>query len=93
MSILVQVPKDVVFISLHGLKGGVWLFSFITFFFINVFVVFSVQRVLEQRVTAVLDKLLVKPSLVKLPSMEEGGLLLVSIIFTSCLHYYHPSAA
>ena len=36
------------------------------------------QRVLEQRVTALLDKLLVKPSLVNLPSIEEGGLLLVS---------------
>jgi hypothetical protein len=36
------------------------------------------QRVLEQRVTALLDKLLVKPSLVNLPPMEEGGLLLVS---------------
>ncbi|GMY23754.1 exocyst complex component SEC10b [Fagus crenata] len=35
-----------------------------------------VQRVLEQRVTALLDKLLVKPSLVNLPSIEEGGLLL-----------------
>ncbi|KAJ7962462.1 exocyst complex component sec10 [Quillaja saponaria] len=35
-----------------------------------------VQRVLEQRVTALLDKLLVKPSLVNVPPMEEGGLLL-----------------
>lgn len=35
------------------------------------------QRVLEQRVTALLDKLLVKPSLVNLPPIEEGGLLLV----------------
>ncbi|XP_011023274.1 PREDICTED: LOW QUALITY PROTEIN: exocyst complex component SEC10-like [Populus euphratica] len=35
-----------------------------------------VQRLLEQRVTALLDKLLVKPSLVNLPPMEEGGLLL-----------------
>ncbi|XP_054802441.1 exocyst complex component SEC10b [Prosopis cineraria] len=35
-----------------------------------------VQRVLEQRVTAVLDKLLLKPSLVRLPTMAEGGLLL-----------------
>ncbi|EXB51622.1 Exocyst complex component 5 [Morus notabilis] len=35
-----------------------------------------VQRVLEQRVTALLDKLLVKPSLVNPPPMEEGGLLL-----------------
>ncbi|XVF88163.1 hypothetical protein PTKIN_Ptkin19aG0028300 [Pterospermum kingtungense] len=35
-----------------------------------------VQRVLEQRVTALLDKLLVKPSLVNPPTMEEGGLLL-----------------
>ncbi|KAI4328838.1 hypothetical protein L6164_021163 [Bauhinia variegata] len=35
-----------------------------------------VQRVLEQRVTALLDKLLVKPPLVNLPTMEEGGLLL-----------------
>ncbi|XP_042506058.1 exocyst complex component SEC10b-like isoform X2 [Macadamia integrifolia] len=35
-----------------------------------------VQRVLEQRVTALLDKLLVKPSLVNLPPVEQGGLLL-----------------
>ncbi|KAI5345697.1 Hypothetical predicted protein [Prunus dulcis] len=35
-----------------------------------------VQRVLEQRVTALLDKLLVKPSLVNIPPIEEGGLLL-----------------
>ncbi|XVE84717.1 hypothetical protein DITRI_Ditri17bG0035800 [Diplodiscus trichospermus] len=35
-----------------------------------------VQRVLEQRVTALLDKLLVKPSLVNPPPVEEGGLLL-----------------
>nr|DAD48679.1 TPA_asm: hypothetical protein HUJ06_018616 [Nelumbo nucifera] len=35
-----------------------------------------VQRVLEQRVTAVLDKVLVKPSLVNLPPVEKGGLLL-----------------
>lgn len=35
-----------------------------------------VQRVLEQRVTALLDKLLLKPSLVNPPPMEEGGLLL-----------------
>lgn len=42
------------------------------------------QRVLEQRVTALLDKLLVKPSLVNPPPMEEGGLLLVSRI-TKCV--------
>ncbi|KAG9442843.1 hypothetical protein H6P81_018697 [Aristolochia fimbriata] len=35
-----------------------------------------VQRVLEQRVSTILDKLLVKPSLVNLPPVEEGGLLL-----------------
>lgn len=35
-----------------------------------------VQRVLEQRVTTLLDKLLIKPSLVNPPPMEEGGLLL-----------------
>ncbi|KAI4364714.1 hypothetical protein MLD38_020769 [Melastoma candidum] len=35
-----------------------------------------VQRVLEQRVTAILDRLLMKPSLVNLPPIEEGGLLL-----------------
>ncbi|XP_043714993.1 exocyst complex component SEC10b-like isoform X2 [Telopea speciosissima] len=35
-----------------------------------------VQRVLEQRVTALLDKLLMKPSLVNLPPVEQGGLLL-----------------
>ncbi|KAF5182264.1 Exocyst complex component [Thalictrum thalictroides] len=35
-----------------------------------------VQRVLEQRVTALLDKLLVKPSLVNLPPVDQGGLLL-----------------
>ncbi|KAF7826100.1 exocyst complex component SEC10b [Senna tora] len=34
-----------------------------------------VQRVLEQRVTALLDKLLVKPTTVNLPSTAEGGLL------------------
>ena len=38
------------------------------------------QRVLEQRVTTLLDKLLIKPSLVNPPTMEEGGLLLVSSI-------------
>ncbi|GFY92489.1 exocyst complex component sec10 [Actinidia rufa] len=35
-----------------------------------------VQRVLEQRVTTLLDKLLIKTSLVNPPTMEEGGLLL-----------------
>ncbi|KAK7275490.1 hypothetical protein RIF29_16609 [Crotalaria pallida] len=35
-----------------------------------------VQRVLEQRITSLLDKLLVKPSLVNIPSMKEGGLIL-----------------
>ncbi|XP_073007870.1 exocyst complex component 5-like [Typha latifolia] len=35
-----------------------------------------VQRVLEQRVTSILDKLLVKPSLANLPPIEEGGLIL-----------------
>ncbi|CAO2820197.1 unnamed protein product [Amaranthus hypochondriacus] len=34
-----------------------------------------VQRVLEQRVTALLDKLLRKPSLLHPPPLEEGGLL------------------
>ncbi|XP_058075146.1 exocyst complex component SEC10b-like isoform X2 [Magnolia sinica] len=34
-----------------------------------------VQRVLEQRVTTVLDKLLVKPSLLNIPPVDEGGLL------------------
>lgn len=46
------------------------------------------QRVLEQRVTAILDKLLVKPSLVNLPPMEEGGLLLVSRITNVKLHSF-----
>ncbi|XP_008807526.1 exocyst complex component 5 [Phoenix dactylifera] len=40
-----------------------------------------VQRVLEQRVTAILDRLLVKPSLVNLPPVEQGGLLLYLRIF------------
>ncbi|XP_020571289.1 exocyst complex component 5 [Phalaenopsis equestris] len=35
-----------------------------------------VQRVLEQRVTTILDKLLIKPSLVNLPPVEHGGLLI-----------------
>eukprot|EP00252_Welwitschia_mirabilis_P014977 TRINITY_DN33064_c0_g1_i1.p1 TRINITY_DN33064_c0_g1~~TRINITY_DN33064_c0_g1_i1.p1 ORF type:complete len:834 (-),score=193.38 TRINITY_DN33064_c0_g1_i1:189-2690(-) len=35
-----------------------------------------VQRVLEQRVSAVLDRLLPKPSLANPPPIEEGGLLL-----------------
>ncbi|KAJ8435918.1 hypothetical protein Cgig2_013265 [Carnegiea gigantea] len=34
-----------------------------------------VQRVLEQRVTSLLDKLLPKPSLVHPPALEDGGLL------------------
>lgn len=34
-----------------------------------------VQRVLEQRVTALLDKLLEKPSLMNPPPIEEGGIL------------------
>jgi len=34
-----------------------------------------VQRVLEQRVTTILDKILIKPSLAALPPLEEGGLL------------------
>lgn len=38
----------------------------------------AVQRVLEQRVAAVLEKLLVKPPLGNLPPVEEGGALLVS---------------
>ncbi|PHT55132.1 Exocyst complex component SEC10 [Capsicum baccatum] len=35
-----------------------------------------VQRVLEDRVPKLLEKLLLKPSLVSLPPMEEGGLIL-----------------
>ncbi|XP_010453306.1 PREDICTED: exocyst complex component SEC10 [Camelina sativa] len=35
-----------------------------------------VQRVLEQRVTGILDKILAKPSLMSPPSVQEGGLLL-----------------
>lgn len=37
-----------------------------------------VQRVMEDRVPNLLEKLLVKPSLVNSPPMEDGGLLLVS---------------
>jgi len=37
----------------------------------------SMQRVLEQRVTALLDKLLEKPSLMNPPPIEEGGILAV----------------
>lgn len=39
-----------------------------------------VQRVLEDRVPKLLEKLLLKPSLVSPPPMEEGGLILVSNI-------------
>ncbi|XP_010536964.1 PREDICTED: exocyst complex component SEC10 [Tarenaya hassleriana] len=35
-----------------------------------------VQRVLEQRVTGILDKILVKPSLMNPPPVQDGGLLL-----------------
>jgi hypothetical protein len=35
-----------------------------------------VQRVLEQRVTGILDKILAKPSLMSPPPVQEGGLLL-----------------
>ncbi|CAL4911040.1 unnamed protein product [Urochloa decumbens] len=34
-----------------------------------------VQRVLEQRVTTILDRILIKPSLASLPPLEEGSLL------------------
>jgi hypothetical protein len=37
-------------------------------------------------VTAILDKLLVKPSLVNLPPIQEGGLQLVSLGFINILH-------
>lgn len=39
-----------------------------------------IQRVLEQRVTGLLDRLLIKPSLVDLPPIKQGGLLQVSLI-------------
>ncbi|KAK8456887.1 hypothetical protein SEVIR_3G090600v4 [Setaria viridis] len=39
-----------------------------------------VQRVLEQRVTTILDRILIKPSLASLPPLEEGGLLQVSVM-------------
>ncbi|KAF8118171.1 hypothetical protein N665_0006s0164 [Sinapis alba] len=40
-----------------------------------------VQRVLEQRVTGILDKILVKPSLMSPPPVQEGGLLLYLRMF------------
>ncbi|KAL0709419.1 hypothetical protein Bca4012_016397 [Brassica carinata] len=40
-----------------------------------------VQRVLEQRVTGILDKILVKPSLQSPPPVQEGGLLLYLRMF------------
>lgn len=65
--------------SLNSLFEQIVLFGvFIKTKIVIVFLVFCMQRVLEQRITALLDKLLVKPSLVNLPSVEEGGLLLVS---------------
>ena len=39
--------------------------------------VYFTQRVLEQRVTGILDKILAKPSLMSPPPVQEGGLLLV----------------
>lgn len=36
------------------------------------------QRVLEDRVPKLLEKLLLRPSLVNPPPMEEGGLIFVS---------------
>jgi hypothetical protein len=36
--------------------------------------------VLEQRVTTILDRILIKPSLASLPPLEEGGLLQVSVV-------------
>jgi len=36
--------------------------------------------VLEQRVTTILDRILIKPSLAALPPLEEGGLLQVSLV-------------
>ncbi len=49
---------------------------------------FAFQRVLEQRVTAILDKLLIKPSLANLPPIEEGGLLHVSTVYNIILPNY-----
>lgn len=83
MSILVQVPYPSFISCLHFFPF--WLEIELLF---HNNVKYFMQRVLEQRVTAILDKLLVKPSLVNLPPMEEGGLLLVSRITNVKLHAF-----
>lgn len=83
MSILVQVPYPSFISCLHFFLFG-WKLSW----YFTIMFKYFMQRVLEQRVTAILDKLLVKPSLVNLPPMEEGGLLLVSRITNVKLHSF-----
>lgn len=81
MSILVQVPCSFCTCHYSCVIGNVLLTQHFYRCLYNAHNFYHyVQRVLEQRVTAILDKLLVKPSLVNLPPMEEGGLLLVSLI-------------
>lgn len=48
------------------------LYTFFNIDFCN-----EMQRVLEDRIPKLLEKLLVKPSLLNPPRMEEGGLILV----------------
>lgn len=52
--------------------------------------VLLLQRVLEQRVVAVLDKLLPKPSLTSPPPMEEGGYQQVNLCTSWIATYMQP---
>ncbi|KAH1075524.1 hypothetical protein J1N35_027852 [Gossypium stocksii] len=77
MSILVQVPGRISTCSLFIEFNQFICNPIMSTCFLVIFgFLCHMQRVLEQRVTALLDKLLVKPSLVNPPPMEEGGLLL-----------------
>lgn len=55
-------------------------------FNLDILCIAEVQRVMEDRVPKLLEKLLEKPSLSSPPSVEEGGLLLVSSPLSS--HFF-----
>lgn len=50
---------------------------------------FYMQRVLEDRVPNLLEKILMKPSLINPPSTEEGGLVLVIASSSSFLLFFN----
>ena len=93
MSILVQVPWRIWPSCSHVIELQQLICSTImyTYFLVMTGFLCHMQRVLEQRITALLDKLLVKPSLVNPPPIEEGGLLLVSKLVENASIFPYPN--